>query len=278
MQALIDAEAAAFVDEQRARSSSTGEPVLLNPQAYSTMALVIHELVTNSTKYGSLSVDGGRSTHRLARATPTAIWCSTGARAAARRSSRRRARASAPPSSTARCPTISAARPRSTIDRDGRARRASASRRATCPKPTSVAGPAIRFPRPPSAIRRPRRRAMLAGHDVLLVEDSLIIALDAEDIARPARRRDRHDGRDGRWRARLHRRQHARRSPCSTSTSATAPASRSPTGWSSWASRSCSPPATASRPTCPTEHRGRPVVQKPYTLENVARAIDGLLG
>jgi CheY-like chemotaxis protein len=28
----------------------------------------------------------------------------------------------------------------------------------------------------------------------------------------------------------------------------------------------------------PTEHRGRPVVQKPYTVENVARAMEGLLG
>ena len=28
----------------------------------------------------------------------------------------------------------------------------------------------------------------------------------------------------------------------------------------------------------PREHRGRPVVQKPYTIENIARALDGLLG
>ena len=28
----------------------------------------------------------------------------------------------------------------------------------------------------------------------------------------------------------------------------------------------------------PMNHRGRPVVQKPYTLENVARAMDALLG
>ena len=38
-----------------------GPPILLNPQAYSTMALVVHELVTNSAKYGGLS-DGGRVT------------------------------------------------------------------------------------------------------------------------------------------------------------------------------------------------------------------------
>jgi CheY-like chemotaxis protein len=36
----------------------TGEDVLLEPQAFSTTALVFHELVTNSAKYGSLSGSG----------------------------------------------------------------------------------------------------------------------------------------------------------------------------------------------------------------------------
>jgi len=58
MQALIDAEAAAFVGENE-RMVSNGTPVLLNPQAYSTMALVMHELVTNSVKYGGLSTPEG---------------------------------------------------------------------------------------------------------------------------------------------------------------------------------------------------------------------------
>lgn len=59
LSALIDAEAAAFLTMQKDRISTQGEPVLLNPQAYSTIALVIHELVTNSAKYGGLS-DSGR--------------------------------------------------------------------------------------------------------------------------------------------------------------------------------------------------------------------------
>ena len=58
LQALIDAEAAAFAADRAERLVATGPPILLNPQAYSTMALVIHELVTNSTKYGSLSAAG----------------------------------------------------------------------------------------------------------------------------------------------------------------------------------------------------------------------------
>jgi light-regulated signal transduction histidine kinase (bacteriophytochrome)/CheY-like chemotaxis protein len=63
LRTLIDAEAAAFLTDKRKQVEIDGEPVLLNPQAYSSIALVIHELVTNSTKYGSLS-DGGRVTIR----------------------------------------------------------------------------------------------------------------------------------------------------------------------------------------------------------------------
>ncbi|MCJ7421937.1 HWE histidine kinase domain-containing protein [Sphingomicrobium astaxanthinifaciens] len=57
-QQLIDAEVAAFLVEHKDRVSTDGPGILLNPQAYSTMALVIHELVTNSAKYGSLSTSG----------------------------------------------------------------------------------------------------------------------------------------------------------------------------------------------------------------------------
>jgi len=55
LEALIEAEAAAFAVNKQSAIHAEGPPVLLNPQAFSTMALVIHELVTNSAKYGSLS-------------------------------------------------------------------------------------------------------------------------------------------------------------------------------------------------------------------------------
>lgn len=58
LEALIEAEAAAFAANREDALIANGPPTLLNPQAYSTMALVIHELVTNSTKYGSLSGNG----------------------------------------------------------------------------------------------------------------------------------------------------------------------------------------------------------------------------
>lgn len=37
-----------------------GENVMLEPQAFSTMALVMHEMVTNAAKYGALSTEAGR--------------------------------------------------------------------------------------------------------------------------------------------------------------------------------------------------------------------------
>jgi light-regulated signal transduction histidine kinase (bacteriophytochrome) len=59
LRALIDAESAAFLGGKSERVIARGPRVLLNPQAYSSMALVFHELVTNSMKYGALS-DHGR--------------------------------------------------------------------------------------------------------------------------------------------------------------------------------------------------------------------------
>ena len=56
---LIETEAAAYLADKSNRVATHGPDVLLNPQAFSTLALVFHELVTNSGKYGGLS-DSGR--------------------------------------------------------------------------------------------------------------------------------------------------------------------------------------------------------------------------
>ncbi|WP_380787107.1 HWE histidine kinase domain-containing protein [Sphingomonas sp. R86521] len=55
---LFEAEIAAFMPGNRERFRIAGPAILLRPDAYSSMALVVHELVTNSMKYGALS-DGG---------------------------------------------------------------------------------------------------------------------------------------------------------------------------------------------------------------------------
>jgi light-regulated signal transduction histidine kinase (bacteriophytochrome) len=59
LNAIFDDEIAAYVPTRRDRFTINGPSVLLQPQAYSTMALIIHELVTNSCKYGALC-DNGR--------------------------------------------------------------------------------------------------------------------------------------------------------------------------------------------------------------------------
>lgn len=51
---LIQQEAAAFLENGASRVRVKGPSVLLEPQAFSTVALVIHELTTNAAKYGAL--------------------------------------------------------------------------------------------------------------------------------------------------------------------------------------------------------------------------------
>ncbi|RZL84824.1 MAG: GAF domain-containing protein [Sphingomonas sp.] len=60
--ALIATEADAFLDSGATRVSFDGPPTLLLPQAFSTVALVIHELMTNAAKHGALASDTGKVT------------------------------------------------------------------------------------------------------------------------------------------------------------------------------------------------------------------------
>ncbi|ARM89630.1 PAS/GAF/phytochrome domain-containing protein [Rhizobium sp. CIAT894] len=55
---LLLAETAAYLGKNAQRIRMHGDDVLLEPQAFSTAALVFHELMTNSAKYGSLSGTG----------------------------------------------------------------------------------------------------------------------------------------------------------------------------------------------------------------------------
>jgi light-regulated signal transduction histidine kinase (bacteriophytochrome) len=55
---LISTEAGAYLGEKRQQVQLTGPNVLIEPGAFTTLALVVHELLTNAAKYGALS-DGG---------------------------------------------------------------------------------------------------------------------------------------------------------------------------------------------------------------------------
>ncbi|MDT8759474.1 GAF domain-containing protein [Sphingomonas psychrotolerans] len=55
---LIETEAAAYLAGKSQRLVCVGPQILLHPNAFSTLALVFHELMTNSAKYGALSDSG----------------------------------------------------------------------------------------------------------------------------------------------------------------------------------------------------------------------------
>lgn len=275
IQALIDAEAAAFIDEGE-RIVTQGEPVLLNPNAYSTLALVLHELVTNSNKYGALSVKGGRVTlgwHRNPAGDLILEWRETGGPPVS------------PPTRKGFGTTIidrsvpydlgGAAR----VDYDPNGVQAVfrvPARHLSDPQ-NGAATRVIKYPRPAAGHPQAAPATLLKGHDILLVEDSLIIALDAEDIA-------------------------TRLGAETVTTAATVQGALD--------SIDAARPSVAmldinlgdqnSYPIAdrlaelkipflfatgygeqanpPIAHRGRPIVQKPYTLENVARVLDNLVG
>lgn len=62
LRAMLETEIEAYFGENTGRWQIGGPHVLLAPQAFSTLALVFHELVTNSAKYGALSDSRGEVT------------------------------------------------------------------------------------------------------------------------------------------------------------------------------------------------------------------------
>ena len=71
---LIDTEAQAYLSKQRDRVHCTGPEVLIAPEAYTVMALVIHEMMTNSAKYGSLSDSTGELALEVERGEGDELW------------------------------------------------------------------------------------------------------------------------------------------------------------------------------------------------------------
>jgi light-regulated signal transduction histidine kinase (bacteriophytochrome) len=57
---LVLAEAAAYADGRIDRVHLSGPSALLEPQAHTTLALVMHEMMTNAAKYGALRESQGR--------------------------------------------------------------------------------------------------------------------------------------------------------------------------------------------------------------------------
>lgn len=62
---LIMTEATAYLNDDLDRVTLTGRDAMLTPQAFTTMSLVIHEMMTNAVKYGALSNEDGHVDIRL---------------------------------------------------------------------------------------------------------------------------------------------------------------------------------------------------------------------
>lgn len=273
LQALIDAEVAA-IPGGADRVRGGGPPVLLNPQAYSAMALVMHELVTNSTKYGSLSDEGfvEVSWHRNSSRDLVVAWRENDGPAVV------------PPQRKGFGTTI--------IERsvpydlggtvDVRYRETGFEADFCIParhvsEPKSFAGPAIKFARPSTSHPTEPPPKFLAHRSVLLVEDSLIISLDAEDIL----------VRLGADSVTIHATTQGALDYLEAATPSIAVLDIN------LGDRTSFPVADrllelgipfifasgyGEQASLPMEHRERQVLQKPYTLENMARALVEMLG
>lgn len=179
MDRLIEAEAEAYLGDKGDRVIADGPPVLLEPQAYSTIALVLHELVTNSAKYGSLSDSGAVDlTWRRNRTDDLVIdW---------------RERGGPPVREPAHRGFGSTIIERSVpYDLGGEADlsfdESGLTARFVIPGRFVGSGAANRRARRKAEAKekkadRAGAGAILSGRHILLVEDSLIIAMDAEDI------------------------------------------------------------------------------------------------
>ncbi|HEY0957639.1 MAG TPA: HWE histidine kinase domain-containing protein [Novosphingobium sp.] len=64
---LILTECRAYASDSENRISVTGSDALIRPRAFTSLALVFHELMTNSCKYGALCAPGGSVSIRLER-------------------------------------------------------------------------------------------------------------------------------------------------------------------------------------------------------------------
>jgi two-component sensor histidine kinase len=60
LQDIFTAATAAHLSRARERFRFEGEPITVTPRVALTLALVVHELVTNAAKYGALSEPEGR--------------------------------------------------------------------------------------------------------------------------------------------------------------------------------------------------------------------------
>jgi light-regulated signal transduction histidine kinase (bacteriophytochrome)/CheY-like chemotaxis protein len=175
---LVLAEAAAYLEHRADRVILSGPPVLLEPNAHTTMALVIHEMMTNAVKYGALCDRHGSvriDWRRLEEGELEILWTEEGGPPV-----------QAPNRKGFGTTIIERAVPHD-LGGEAELRYALGGVQARFVLPAAqvhdaAAPPTGEEPRP---LPRPAEEdAGPLGHRIMLVEDNLLIAMDAEDQLR----------------------------------------------------------------------------------------------
>lgn len=170
---LVAIESETYLVEKKDRITIEGPEVLLSPQAFSSMALVIHELLTNSAKYGAMS-DRHGSVKITVAVDPAGLsieWRESGGPAV--RAPERRGFGSTIIERTVPFELKGEAEISYRLDgvvasfRLPKIHISSSDEASVVSKPASRVAP---------------QRGIAAPNSVLVVEDNLIIAMDAEDI------------------------------------------------------------------------------------------------
>ena len=176
---LIETELDAFVSVKRSAVKLNGPNVSVVPEAYTILALVLHEMVTNAAKYGALSDNGSLSIDWFIdeRGYLVIDWCESGGPAV-----------QAPKRQGFGTTIINRSIPHELGGEASVEYRTGGvvARFEVPPRHFEVTeDKAIQDQSEPSA-RKGNGQDSIAGRSVLLVEDSMIIALDAEDVLRDA--------------------------------------------------------------------------------------------
>jgi light-regulated signal transduction histidine kinase (bacteriophytochrome)/CheY-like chemotaxis protein len=172
---LLETETGAYLGEKRQRVAFEGPNLLLQPTAFTSLALVFHELTTNAAKYGALSDNGTVTVRWSLNDTGDLVvdWSEEGGPAV-----------TAPSRRGFGSTIIEQSIP---FDLGGAAEvayRVTGLKAHFVVPARHIAGRAKSTADAPSLTVVPAGARPLAGRKVLLVEDSMIIALDAEDALR----------------------------------------------------------------------------------------------
>jgi light-regulated signal transduction histidine kinase (bacteriophytochrome)/CheY-like chemotaxis protein len=172
---LLETESGAYLGGKRDRVRLEGPNLLIQPLAFTSLALVFHELITNAAKYGALSDSGTVNVSwRQAEGGDLLMdWVESGGPAV-----------TAPTRRGFGSTIIEQSIP---FDLGGRAEVSygvTGFRAHFCVPVRHVAGVAKSVAEAAPAAAQPTGDLPLRGRRVLLVEDSMIIALDAEDALR----------------------------------------------------------------------------------------------